>query len=617
MKKYRFISKLNNQHGVTAIVVAICLFALIAFVSLAIDVGHLYVAKNELQNAADAGALAGALNLFTEDMQSIQTIANQFAFDAAIANIADGNPVDVLDPLSNNGDVQRGHWSLLTRTFTPNSSLAVLPLLGKSTTELDTDTNFINAVRVAARRDNKSITAFFASVLGFSGFTGIAEAVAYVGFAGSETTKEIDQPIAICAQSVVGNPAPFDPTAPPPDPCWESANGWADCSVSCSSGTMLDSGTDAGQPTSTHNTAAWINFTTSDGSGPCDTADASDMQDLVCKGEGGQLPTDVSQTLSIGDYLGATGGVQASTYNTLKNCWKDPNTGNCINYDYETETCTDFQPLDSDSDTIPDHAWNQKLPVVDCPGNNVSNCPKMVGVICVNLVWMTGNGTPDPSLETPYKMSAEIVTEVNGTQQKTTKTWNVADGTDQPYQTFAELQTYLQSKIEPGQNTEIQKYFQSEQFTCYGTLPGWATMINSIPAPLAMDAASASLPVVPDSTGGGNIFANKTVQVDFESDFLNNTQDPGTTPYNKDRICTPEDLLNAFEHRQADAAGMGRWYSFIHPDKGFGLLTYDGRPASLKKKTIYYLPNCACEDAGKGTGGLNFGVLARKPVLVR
>ena len=47
---------------------------------------------------------------------------------------------------------------------------------------------------------------------------------------------------------------------------------------------MLDSGTDAGQPTSSHNTAAWINFTTEDVGG-CDQADASDMDKLVCKGE--------------------------------------------------------------------------------------------------------------------------------------------------------------------------------------------------------------------------------------------------------------------------------------------------------------------------------------------
>ena len=34
--------------------------------ALAIDVNHLYVVKNELQNAADSGALAGAVALYAD-----------------------------------------------------------------------------------------------------------------------------------------------------------------------------------------------------------------------------------------------------------------------------------------------------------------------------------------------------------------------------------------------------------------------------------------------------------------------------------------------------------------------------------------------------------------------
>jgi Flp pilus assembly protein TadG len=51
------ISRLKNKRGAVAVIVAILLAVLIGFTALSVDVGHLYVVHNELQNAADAGAL--------------------------------------------------------------------------------------------------------------------------------------------------------------------------------------------------------------------------------------------------------------------------------------------------------------------------------------------------------------------------------------------------------------------------------------------------------------------------------------------------------------------------------------------------------------------------------
>ena len=44
----------------SAVLIAILMFVFLGFAALALDLSHLFVAKNELQNAADAGALAGA-----------------------------------------------------------------------------------------------------------------------------------------------------------------------------------------------------------------------------------------------------------------------------------------------------------------------------------------------------------------------------------------------------------------------------------------------------------------------------------------------------------------------------------------------------------------------------
>ena len=76
-----------NQRGVTAILVALLLVVLVGFTALAIDIGHLVLARNELQNAADAGALAGARFLYNEDGTAVKPEANQIARNAAIANM--------------------------------------------------------------------------------------------------------------------------------------------------------------------------------------------------------------------------------------------------------------------------------------------------------------------------------------------------------------------------------------------------------------------------------------------------------------------------------------------------------------------------------------------------
>jgi hypothetical protein len=57
------IDSIKKQKGQTLIFVAVSLLVLIGFLSLAIDVGHFYGERRRMQNAADAGALAGAREL--------------------------------------------------------------------------------------------------------------------------------------------------------------------------------------------------------------------------------------------------------------------------------------------------------------------------------------------------------------------------------------------------------------------------------------------------------------------------------------------------------------------------------------------------------------------------
>lgn len=54
---------LHNERGVAMVYLALTLVVLMGIATLAVDAGYLYVAKSQLQNAADAAALAGAAKL--------------------------------------------------------------------------------------------------------------------------------------------------------------------------------------------------------------------------------------------------------------------------------------------------------------------------------------------------------------------------------------------------------------------------------------------------------------------------------------------------------------------------------------------------------------------------
>ncbi|MBE9581804.1 MAG: hypothetical protein IMF18_09315, partial [Proteobacteria bacterium] len=337
-------SMLRNQRGATAILVALCLFALIGFGALAVDIGHLCVARNELQNAADAGALAGARFLYNDDGTAVNTGANQIAHDAATANMSERVPVEVNWTGGNAGDAQRGHWSFATRTFTPNDSLLPADLWNVSTAELDADTDFINAVRVTARRQSTPIASFFARIFGHESFEGAADATAYLGFAGTLAPYDVDQPIAICEDSLLTG----------------------DDQYTCNVGRMINSGQDE----TTNETGGWTDFNQDD---PCTGGtNAEAVKSLVCA-EGNP------ETIFLGMDMATNGGEIQVAFDDLVQCWAD--------------------------NTSKIRLWPVVLPVVDCGDqNNVGTCQEVVGAVEVNIVWITKAGTDPLYKEAPTQM---------------------------------------------------------------------------------------------------------------------------------------------------------------------------------------------------------------------
>jgi len=123
----------------------VLLTVLCGFVSLAVDLGRVQVAKTELRTAADAAAMSAMAGLATSVSQ-----AQANAVSAAIGNTADGTPI-VLDPLT---DVEFGSWNSTKRLFTP---------------VVGTARSSASAVRVTVRRtaaNGNAVPLVFARVLG-------------------------------------------------------------------------------------------------------------------------------------------------------------------------------------------------------------------------------------------------------------------------------------------------------------------------------------------------------------------------------------------------------------------------------------------------------------------
>lgn len=79
MPKIREFRSRRGEQGQTIILVAAALISLLAMAALAIDVVTLYVARGELQRAADAAALAGAKGIADSGITTLQTSDANYA----------------------------------------------------------------------------------------------------------------------------------------------------------------------------------------------------------------------------------------------------------------------------------------------------------------------------------------------------------------------------------------------------------------------------------------------------------------------------------------------------------------------------------------------------------
>ncbi|MBU4565518.1 MAG: hypothetical protein KMY53_10670 [Desulfarculus sp.] len=178
---------LKGERAGVATVAAIMLTVMVGMVGAVVDLGLLYATKNELQNAADAAALAGATTLVTYDQDRNITaqpdVAITTAQQVALANQAMG--VNLQLRLE---DITLGLWVEPDKDFDPDH-------IGPSS-----DPNYLSACRVVVRRDNLAnspVNTIFAGAVGFSVVNVTALSTAHLGYAGSVGDGMVDLPIAV------------------------------------------------------------------------------------------------------------------------------------------------------------------------------------------------------------------------------------------------------------------------------------------------------------------------------------------------------------------------------------------------------------------------------------
>lgn len=160
----------GTPRGAVIVMVAILMVVLLGCVALAVDIGHLYVARAELQRAADSAALAGALALGRGSDDS--PLGDYYPSSEEVYSQAElyavSNPVVGQGAVVNrNSDITIGYLEY------PRNLSASL-----QTVALDQ----CNAVQVIARRDSSNpkgkVQLFFAPIWGINSSAVSASAIA-------------------------------------------------------------------------------------------------------------------------------------------------------------------------------------------------------------------------------------------------------------------------------------------------------------------------------------------------------------------------------------------------------------------------------------------------------
>jgi len=185
----------RQSEGTTAIFMGLALVMIVSVLSLAVDVGHLYTARNELQNVADAAALAGATVLI-KDVGGVATRDCAAAKAAALAVAQKQANLQGQEAMADESrsdiTITFGEWNIYA-----GNREAAWTALGDSCT----GTSSANGVKVEIQRAQGTaygpVMNFFTFFFGSPSSKVKTHAIAYLGYTLTAGTGTVEVPLAI------------------------------------------------------------------------------------------------------------------------------------------------------------------------------------------------------------------------------------------------------------------------------------------------------------------------------------------------------------------------------------------------------------------------------------
>lgn len=210
----------KDDGGAVAVIVAILIVVLFGFAALALDISNAMIARNELQNVADAAALAGAREIgviyaaLPQGTPYTGYTINPGVVYTAVTAVASQNQARQVAISINAADITIGVWNSTTRTLGPITNTGA------------------TAVRVTARRDggaNGPVATWLAGVMGINSMNVTAMATAALTGTGVLLPGEANAPFGLDElifnnPAYCGTPIQFYPTNNPPTGCagWQT-----------------------------------------------------------------------------------------------------------------------------------------------------------------------------------------------------------------------------------------------------------------------------------------------------------------------------------------------------------------------------------------------------------
>ncbi|MFP6581684.1 MAG: Tad domain-containing protein [Candidatus Hydrogenedentota bacterium] len=160
--------QLSPRAGIATVWTVLFVLVLVMFLGLVIDTGYMVVAKQQLQTAADAAALAGAYSVRSDQDDA----RSQAVLIASLNTSAKENVTLYLNSVNDpNGDIVVGFFDRDTETFTPTTT--------------DPNAVEVNACRTTAHGTNTPLTLLFGDMMGITEVDIAAKAIAMSDFTDS------------------------------------------------------------------------------------------------------------------------------------------------------------------------------------------------------------------------------------------------------------------------------------------------------------------------------------------------------------------------------------------------------------------------------------------------